>query len=261
MDARRSKQLIYGGLYLAILAGIAAGVYFSFFRVAPSCFDHAQNQGEAGVDCGGPCAAVCIPSTLQQISTVGSVNIFDAFPAMSSLPRHYTFLAGVANLNAGFAARSFGYRFDLYDASGTLLQSVPGNSFIYAGQTKYLVAANVAVNAIVDHATLAILSADWVPGQALGVVPQFPVQNLGQDPLSSSTILVNGAVTDQDVSSFLNILIVAIFYDAQNIPRGASQTMVDAIGPGETARFSVVYPETPGIDPSRTAFFAYGLRP
>jgi len=34
-------------------------VLIATFTKAPSCSDGAQNQGEAGIDCGGPCAYLC----------------------------------------------------------------------------------------------------------------------------------------------------------------------------------------------------------
>ncbi len=186
MDIRRTKQVIYGAFYLIVWISIFALAYRSFFYAPPSCFDHIQNEGETGVDCGGPCAAACIPTNLNNISLVGSQGggTSSANPVVFlSSSGHYTLLAEVKNANSGFAARSFDYQFDLYDASDTFIMSVPGRSFMYAGEVKYLLAANIAVaSATVDHAALAIGNIDWVPAPTLGVVPNFAVENLGAGP-------------------------------------------------------------------------------
>ena len=252
------KQVIYGVLYLVVFVGVALGIYFLFFHTAPSCFDGAQNQGETGVDCGGPCAKVCVPATLPEI-VVGNVRVF------ASSPGHYTFLAEVENHNTGFASPNFAYAFDLYDASGTLIGLVPGQSFIYASEVKYLLTPNVSVATTVHHAVLVMGSTTWTAGAAMGLVPQFgnsrgaPLPVTGTT-ISSSTIVVTGQVADSDSTAFTNVLVVAIFYDGDGNPVGASQTVLDAIAPNQTEDFSVTYPVAPSIVPSLTKVFAYALR-
>lgn len=264
MTLRLAKQIIYGALYLVIIVGIVAGFYFLFLRGGTaSCFDNKQDGGETGVDCGGPCAAVCIPSTLQNISVVrGSVLVFNPYPELSSLPVHYTLLAQVANVNAEFGTKAMDYQFNLYSAPNALVQSVPGRSFIYGGEVKYLIVPNLSVSEPVDYATLTVQSSTtWTPSSTMGGVPQFgnPLPIVGS-ALTSSTITVNGRLTDGDASSFTNVLIVAVFYDASGNAVGASQTVVDRIAQGETADFSVMYPATPGIVPGLTKAYAYASR-
>ncbi len=259
MDLRRAKQVIYGAFYLIVAAGIVAAAYFLFFYHPATCTDGIQNQGEAGVDCGGPCATVCAPTSTRAIGVLAA-QVIPVAPQLSSLPFRYTLFAQVANTANGFAAPSFDYQFDLYSASGTLVQSVPGQSFLYSGEVKYLVAPNVTTDVPVDHAALTVAPPQWVPASAMGIIPQFSLQNLGPGPSTSSTVSVEGSLKDGDLSSFANILVVALFYDRYNAVAGASQTVVDQIAPGETVPFSVLYPASATIDLSRTRFFAYALR-
>jgi hypothetical protein len=256
MNLRRTKQFIYGALYAIIWFGICAAVYARYLSPAPSCFDNIQNQGELGVDCGGPCATVCIPKDIHAISPLGAPSIF------FSSPGHYTLLAEVANTNPGFAARSFDYHFDLYDASGNIFASIPGKSFAYSGEVKYLIAPNLAIATSVDHTALVVSNPDWVAAAALGLVPQFknPLPVMG-NLFSSSTITVKGRLVNGDISVFTNILIIGIFRGANGNPLGASQTIIDRLGPNETQDFSVMYPSGQAIDPLQTQFYAYALRP
>jgi len=258
MDTRRTKQIIYGVVYLVVLIAVVGGGYFLFLKPTPSCFDHKQDGGETGVDCGGPCAAVCIPANLSGISTVGGVSI------LTSSSSNDTFLVQIANANAGFAAQSFNYSFQLYDASGTLLASIPGESFLYAGEVKYLIAPNVAAPATLDHATLAITNVDWVPAAAMGFVPSWGSDNRPEmtgNSISSTTVSVTGTLTDSDTATFTNVLVVAVFKDAAGDVVGASQTELDSIAPNQTTDFTVMYPATPNLDPALTALYAYALRP
>lgn len=254
MSTRLAKQVIYGTLYLLIAVGIFYAIYARYIRVAPSCFDNVQNQNEEGVDCGGVCAKTCT-FQLENI-TVGDFKTF------TSSPGKRTFLARVENQNTGFGAKSFRYEFDIYDASGTAILSFPGQSFIYDSEVKYLVLANVAVPAVMDHAGLVITDHDWVPAAEMGIVPRFgnPLTITG-DTVTSSTVTVTGIITDDDISSFNDILIVAIFYSESGFPVGASQAQLDKIAPHETKSFSVSYPAIPGINPALTKVYAYALRP
>ena len=258
MDLRTTKQIIYGTFYLIIWGIIIFAGYRIFFYAPPSCFDHIQNEGETGVDCGGPCAAACIPENLNTITPLAAPSVFVAAPG------HYTVLGQVENANPGFAAHGFDYAFTLYDASGTVLATIPGHSFMYASEVKYLVAPNVMIATdTVDHAALTIGDIDWIPGTTLGVVPDWGPQKEPQiigSSANSSTVTVDGELTDDDVSAFNNILIVAIFKDASGDPIGASQTEIDSIAPNQTQTFSVIYPVSPTVAPALTTLYAYALR-
>ena len=257
MSSRRLKQFIYGLIYLLIFGGIVFGIYFLFLKPAPSCFDNVQNEGEQGVDCGGPCTKICIPSSTQPMAVVGSVYAF------SALPGHVALLADVANPNSDFAAETFQYTFNFYDASGNVVQSVPGSSFIYADETKYLAVPNEAVSGPFDHVGMTIGTVHWVPAAQFGSVPQLTFNNVmtGASAVTSGTTAVSGEVTDADSASFQNIEIVAVLKAPGGIPAGVTETELDAIAPNQAKNFSVMYPtSSANIDPAATQVYAYVAR-
>ena len=60
------KQLLFGGIFLAIIGGIG----WWFFRLAvpaPSCTDGIQNGQEEGLDCGTVCGKSC-PAPVQSLT-------------------------------------------------------------------------------------------------------------------------------------------------------------------------------------------------
>ena len=253
---RRVKQLVYGLLYVAFFCAVGAGVYFLFLKPAPSCFDKIQDGGETGVDCGGPCANICLPSTLQPISAIGNVDVF------TPIAGHVTLLAQVENVNSDFAADTFVYTFNLYDASGKIIQSIPGTSFIYADDTKYLMVPNEAVSAPVDHAEIVIGVIHWVSASEIGTTaPQFSVGNIVTSAASLNTLTVSGTVTDGDSSAFKSVEIVVIFEDSGKNPVGVTGTKLDSIAPNQAENFSVKYPASlQNIDPSQVQVYAYAFR-
>jgi len=250
-----AKQIIYGAIYCGVFFVIVAVIYFLYVKPTPSCFDNIQNQGEEGVDCGGPCAKICTPTNIQPISAVGNIMTF------TTNPHRVTFLARVVDANSDFAARSFDYRFDLYDASGSVIQSFSGQSFIYANEVKYLVLPNEDVTSSVSSVTFAAMDPEWAKSSDLGVPPQFVFQNVGTGMVSSGTIGVSGTITNEDASAFDNVTVTAVFKDGAGTPVGASQTELDNVAANGTYNFSVIYPATQNIDLTATEIEAYALRP
>ena len=254
MSSRRVKQVVYGLIYLIFWCAIGTGIYFLFLKPAPSCFDGIQNEGEQGVDCGGPCAKLCLPSDIQPVAAIGGVSVF------TPLAGHATLLVDVVNPNSDFAADTFSYTFDLYDASGNVIQSIPGTSFIYADQTKYLVVPNAVVSGSVDHAGITIGNINWVPTDQMGVIPQFSFKNIVTAQVSSDTLAVSGQIIDSDPSSFANIEIIAVLKAPQGNVVGVSNTELNSIAPNQAEDFSVMYPVGASIDPSQTQVYAYAER-
>jgi hypothetical protein len=253
--SRRVKQLVYGLLYIIVLGSIVTGIYFLFLKPAPSCFDGIQNEGEQGVDCGGPCAKICIPANIQSISALGPVQVF------SPLAGHATVLVQVENANANFAASSFDYTVTLYGADGSsTVATLPGSSFAYADETKYIVFPNVSVSAPVSRADIAISNIQWVPTDQMGFIPQFSFTNLEDTASGNGYVTVTGNITDRDVASFNKVLVMAIFKNTAGAPIGASQTELDSIAPGVTQDFSISYPTLPNENISATEFKAYAAR-
>jgi hypothetical protein len=145
----------------------------------------------------------------------------------------------------------------VYDSGGVLLASFPGESFLYASEVKYILLPNQAIPNGVAHVDLTITNANWVNGDS-GAAPHFGETIITQ--VGSSTTVAAGQLTNQDVVPFKNILIIAIFKDAQGNPIGASQTVFDSITASQTKPFSIFYPALANVDSTRTEVEAYAAR-
>ncbi len=241
MSTRRAKQIVYGMFYLVLWAVFIAAVWFIARLIAPPA----------------PPAPSCTPSTCAPTSTAPLLTA----PVITfvSSPGHYTFLAQVANTDQYYAVPYFDYAVDLYDASGTILQSVPGTSFIYAGQTKYLVAPNVAVGQPFVSAGLVLANAQWEDTASLGAIPQFTKENVTSSN-GSTTVSVSGQLTNGNIALTRYVVVDVVFVTANGSPVGASETILNNVGPGKTVDFSVSYPQTGSIDPSKSDVLVYGLK-
>jgi hypothetical protein len=263
------KQFLYGVFYLVFFAAIISGVYFLFIKPAPTCFDNIQNQGEQGIDCGGPCAKVCESQT-KQISVVGSPTYFVLDKS------HVGLLAQLSNPNSGYAAQSFAYEFSLYDSTGTLIQSFAGDSFIYAGEVKYILFPNVAVSSTdfggnVSSSSTAsstnsgrvefsVQNPDWVPASDLKGPPQLDISGVGVS-VSGNTVNVSGQITNNDTISFSSVTIIALFHGKSGQLTGASETVLTNLAPGEKRTFSVVHPPIADVSTSAADVGVYAYTP
>jgi hypothetical protein len=118
-------------LILSIIAtiGIAfiATILIATIYEAPSCADATQNQGETGVDCGGPCAYLCVaheepPTVLFTKALKNGLGRVDA-------------VAEIENKNIDAAAKNVPYKIMLYGADQTLVREVTGTVELPPGTT------------------------------------------------------------------------------------------------------------------------------
>ena len=238
MSTRLAKQIVYAAFYVIVWAAVVFVGYKLFIHQTPPP-----------------------PPTPTQSATAINIGDVNAFTASAGQD---TFLAKIVNPNTGYAAASFDYSFNVYnDATTTPLASYPGHSSLYAGQVKYLLLANQPIPTGVTRADLTITNVQWVDGTSFGTVPQLVTQNVTTQTnasSSSATIAAVGQLTNQDVMTFNNVLIIAIFKDSQGNPVGASQTVFDSIAPGQTKNFSITYPAIPGIKSTQTEVEPYAGR-
>ena len=93
----KSKRTIYQGLFVLLVAGMLSGTYLyangkdipflgkvGMSVTVPTCFDGVQNQGETGVDVGGPCTAAA-PAPGQEVTktTLPGVDTAQTVPTQS----------------------------------------------------------------------------------------------------------------------------------------------------------------------------------
>jgi hypothetical protein len=246
MSTRRAKQLIYGTLYVLIVLVVFVGIYLSF--VLP--FNTASTPVSCAPD-------ACAPTSTAPI-VAGAVSTFITSPG------HYTFLAQATNQDADYGAQILNYTIDLDDASGTVLQSIPGQSYIYPAQNKYLAVLNQSVPQPFDHAVLVITGASWLTSSTIGAIPaiapgQFAFQNI-QASTASTTVSVGGQLVNSSLATFGQVLIMVIFKDVNGNFVGVSQTELSNVAAGTTNNFSVIYPNEPNINPALNQMIIYALR-
>lgn len=252
--SRRAKQALYIFSYLAVFLLISFFVYLIFFKTEASCFDKVQNQGEEGVDCGGPCSEVCR-------SEVKPIEIIDEGRILRPYESHISLLSRVKNPNIDYAARSFTYTFSLYDDKGSLIQNLSGESFVYAGEVdRYILLPNLNLtNKEVSRASIKIQDEKWVKAKDF-LRPKINIQN--QETVSSREgIEVQGRVVNLDNVILPSVKIIGLFYGQFGQIAGASESEVQDLIPNESRSFSINHPPILNINPKATRIFFFSRRP
>ena len=219
MTPRLVKQLLYGAFYLLVIAVIFLIIYFLFLKPAPTCSDGRRNQGEKGIDCGGPCP----PCELIQLKPL-AVNWVKSFPAREN---EISLLAEVANFNLNFGARIFSYQFRVIGPFGALLETIDGESFIYPGEQKYLIEAAVKISSQdVSRVELTIKKEDlvWQSKEEL-VKPRLSTRSVKTE-IANQEVKVKGLIKNEDPLLISKVKIMAVLYDRQNKVLNASFTTI-----------------------------------
>lgn len=251
--SRSAKQFVYGILYLAVFGLIVYGFAKPAFTPAPTCSDSIQNQGEQGIDCGGPCAIACDVTSLAPVRAVGAVSVFGLSNGQAVL------LAEAQNTNQNYDASQFFYRFSIYSSSGTLLETISGSDSLSALSRGYIFAPNVASKFNnIGRVAIEFSNVSWQKAYA-ALEPNVVVSSGPATVVGKTDIRVNGAVKNQSSVAATKVKIVAILYDAYGTEIFASQWIVDSLSASGEAAFSIIFPLDPQItsqiDPTATKVF------
>ncbi len=249
MARRLKKQLIYAASFAVLLAIVIGGFYWRYLRPTPTCFDGIQNQGEQGIDCGGPCTKVCLPSNLMPLARVDRILVLR--PDAS----HISLLTQVSNPNFSYAVRSFSYSFELLDASGTVTQEFTGDSFIYAGEVKYILVPNVPASPFVD-VEFKTSGEDWISARDLPGPPNFNTAG-AQTNILPDKVSIDGTITNMEAMPFSRVTVIAVLRGKLGQVAGASETEVDNLQPQSPQQFSIIHPPLTDVDPLGTKIYAY----
>lgn len=244
------RQLLYlagAGIFLVVLVGIP--VFFSFYR-APSCDDGNQNQGEEGIDCGGPCVLLCKAVVVSPI--VHWQRPFEVSDGVWSV------VAYVENSNVNSTALHASYRFKLYDENNLLVSErvgetrIPPRSNIAIFESGIETGTRRPARAIFEF--LEPLS--WARTEESD--PQVPVVDQvfagGVSPRLSANLL------NPELSPVENVEVVAVLFDSVGNAFAASRTEVERVGPHEKVPLVFTWPRAFRDEPARLEFLTRVLR-
>lgn len=236
MDSRAIKQIIYGSFFILVFIAIIGMIYFLFFRTGPTCFDNIQNQNETGIDCGGVCAISCEQKNAEPLEVSYVKKIKDGNDKA-------ILLAQIKNPNFEYGASDFSYDFNVYDLDNNRIKNIPGHSFIYPGETKYLFEI---IDAGKNYTTQDLLISQYVwKSSEEFKKPNIQLKDNKTEINSVDSIyplIVSGVVKNIDVIVAAKTIISAFVYDNADAVIGVSKTELENLNPTEEKKFTIVFP-------------------
>jgi hypothetical protein len=218
MNWSARRKTIYLLIFFAIAILLIGVPVFLVTYKPPTCFDGKQNEGEAGIDCGGPCEKLCSPLELLPITLWQQT--------FKVLPGVYTAVAYIQNPNLKAEAFSVPYQFTIYDTSGNVLTQKTGTADIPPGENFAVLESNIQI-ATATPAHTDFQFSDQFVWQVAPDDPQLTVQNLsisaGQSPSVEADIL------NPSYTNLPRVDVTAIVYDASGNAFAASKTYLDSL--------------------------------
>ena len=217
-----------GGRRFFIVSLIAALVIFvmalaavATFYNAPSCSDLKQNQGENGIDCGGPCAYLC--TALQQAPVVRFTKV------LLPVDNRIDIVAYIDNPNVGAAARAVPYKVTLYAADHTILKTEIGTLDLPPARSVPVFLPAFFTGSA--SSTQAFLTIDTSKIKWFTYTKPIRVPTVENPSIEGTSIAprVTATLSNADVVSFTDVQVVAMIYDSNDTVIAASQTLLPNI--------------------------------
>lgn len=221
---------MYLGVTAVIVGTLFAYLAYSFFSTPGTCFDGSQNQGERGVDCGGPCARMCISESRDPIVVWAR--------ALPSGEGNYTAVAYVRNPQASLGAATYGvgYSFRLLGEDNHLILEVTGTADLPAVGTIPILVPNTSTGSrVVARTQFSFLSDNrpivWtkIPAEAR------PVIRIQNQSLTADGTRLSATVTNDTNLPVRNLSVVGVLFDGAGNAVAASRSLVAEIAPESQA--------------------------
>ncbi|MDP2638699.1 MAG: hypothetical protein Q8P06_00835 [Candidatus Azambacteria bacterium] len=209
------KRIFIAVVYLAIFGGLGIGGYFLFrpTTVPPP---------------------LVTPPIIRPIEVIWS-RIFVVGPGL------YSVAAKIKNPNIGFSAGNFGYTFNLYDAEDKLITSPVGESFIWLGESKYIVVGGIGLNKIPTKVSLQINNPVWREVKDFGGI-DLALGNIkyGEGaPESGKFFAVDFTANNGTPYNLKKTYVSAIVFDKEENPIAAATTLLENLKSKEHRRSNI----------------------
>lgn len=235
MFSWRSRRQVVALLIIAIPI-----VLFGFFlvtRALPevSCFDKKQNQGELGVDCGGPCGP-CELKNPKPLTLFWSRLV----PVREN---SYDVVALVQNPNEVLSSAKVDYEFTIFDGLRPVAR-ITGSTFVYAQERMHIMEPNVKTLETPTHVEFKITNIDWQFDERTR--PNFVIEKRdysveGQNNAKRS--IVSARVLNSNLFDFKDVLVQAVVFDNDGNVLGSNRTIVTDFLAGTRREVKLPWPE------------------
>lgn len=181
-----------------------------------------MNQGETGVDCGGPCPYLC---TDQQHAPI--VLFTKAIPNGTG---RTDVVASIENINTTAAAKGVPYTMTLYGSNNEFVQQVSGTVDLPPSSTVPVFIPGVSSgNQTSVHAFLTIASSSPRWFQIANDSRIKPVVSNTTESGTTNAPRIDAVLSNASITALSDVLVIVLVRDDQGEVVAASQTIVSSI--------------------------------
>lgn len=238
MPRRLLKQILYGALFLSFWIAVIYGAWTVFYQ--PTCFDRIKNQGEEGVDCGGPCQSC-------EIKTLGQPIVLRTLWLKDAKTGKVDFAAEIKNPNASWGVKVFDYLFSAFDSAGKPLMRLDGKSFILPGGTRWIIVPALSVIGEVSDVKFEIAkeSIVWQKLKPFSQDVRLVTRSVNYRRIIPPEIgfaEVSGEVVNLSSFTLEGAEMNAILFDNRGSIVALGRTIAKTLKPGENRFFLIKWP-------------------
>ncbi len=205
--SRTLKLVLYGLLYLGILALVALPFVYPLIFPVPTCTDGIQNQSEAGIDCGGSCED-CELKTLSL--EIGEEYVLEVGERSSVLVR-------VKNPSKNFGALKAPYKLQVIGLLGELIKVVEGELNILPGEEKYIAEVGLDVKASdINEVTFELDDFEFVSKKDL-LDYKIKIEDV-ETSFPEQLVQTKGLLVNDSGITFSRVVLTALFYTEEGKP-------------------------------------------
>lgn len=216
------RRSVYLAVFLLVIFIIIGFIWLRIIK--PTCVDNRQNQGEEGIDCGGPCESKCLGDIQELI--VAWARILEVSSG------EYEAVAMLQNPNLYLALPDFKYRFKVYDKNNVLISVKEGETFINPGETFPIFEIGFDAGERAPSKVFIEFDKDlrWERIEKEKIPLIVSKKQFSNEPFPRLSAVVENKVIDDAK----DIYAVAILYDENKNAIGASATILDLVRGGSS---------------------------
>jgi hypothetical protein len=230
MSRYLGKQLSILFVFSTLILAIGVGIYFIINGQQPNCYDGVQNQGETGIDCGGPCGPCPGPRSLKIIS--------ENF--IPTIENNFDLVAKVENPNRNWGTESINYKFNLYNNNGQLIGSKEGITYVLPDETKYVIEQRFYSETEIASIGFELNNASWQNLKDFNEL-ELKIRNVGYQ-LIDGKYRLTGNVENKSNYNLDTIEIIGLLFDENQKIVAVGKTSISTFMIGETRSFIIEWP-------------------
>lgn len=227
---------------ILVILGLALSfIPYSLYKkihVEPTCFDTKRNQGEEGVDCGGP----CIPCRFLTVNTIEVV--WSKFLLVRE--GSYDGIAFIKNPNPYYGSLFVEYSFELLDDKNALIATREGNTFLLPGEQITIIEPDIRTNLKAKTVSFKVKNVSW--GRVYEPTPRYDVgltkreYEVTENAQGISQSVVKTGIFNNTNETFSRVFVSVFLYDNEKNIIGVSKTILENVTPLETRPLTFVWP-------------------